>query len=226
MPIAHPLYLRAAETVSVAVGRDLDDSHIHAQKVIYHAGRRVWKVARRSKVELAAMVDKVGLALLRFQKLFLAWPGGVSDLEPSGGCPDAHCVRLEAENSAVVADGTVFSEATHGLLVQLVGVRDLGNHAHDDLSAERKLLAGDVVVERLQRVLAKYLVLPCLFADPVATGVRLLNGIEQRFALGRVRVQSYFRRKLQESKFITNPETVKTFSFPPTVNGGLLGDYR
>ena len=191
-----------AEVGTIARCCNVGYAKVNSKKIIDHAWAWVWNIAGRSKVELGAMVDQIGLTLLRFQKLFLAFSGGVSDLEPSGSRPNTYRFRLEAENTGIVADGSVLGEPALRFLVQFVGIGNLSEDAHNDLSTERESLAGRVIEQPMQRKLRKDFTLPRLLADPVATGVSLFNRIKQRLALAGVGVQSYFGCKFQHLKYI------------------------
>ncbi len=113
-------------------------AEIHAEEIINHAWVWVWNVARRCEVELAAMVDQIGLALLRLQQFFLPFASRVTNLESSCRRPDAHRVWLEAENAGVVADCSMSGKPPLRFLVQFVGVCNFGKDVYDYLSTQRK----------------------------------------------------------------------------------------
>ncbi len=220
--VAHVIDLATRHLRSVRGGSDGLDAEIHTQEVIHGLWVWVWNIARRRKVELAAMVDQVGLTLLRFQEFFIPFPRGVADRETAVGGPDAYCIWFEAQDAGVVTDGTMLCKLALLFLVQFVGVGNLGKHPHDHLCAQRKSLTGGVVQQLLQRVLTEGVAVPRLLAGPITAGVCLLNRIEQRLVLACVRVQSYFSSELQYLKYNTAQRlSAHTESlFLPGVNAG------
>jgi hypothetical protein len=173
------------------------DSQIDAKKILHGLRGRVWYIAGGGQVELAAAENQVGFTLLRFQKFFLTFSSRVCDLDSSIDGPDAGHIRLVGEDARVVPNGSVLGKPPLGFLVELVGICDLGKHAYDDLSAQRKPLAGRMVKQFMQGVLAENFALPRSFADPVATCVCPFNRIEQRLTLVGICVQSDFSGQFQ-----------------------------
>lgn len=203
MAIADVIDLASRHFLAIGGSGNGFDSKIDTEKILNNAWIGIWNVARRSKVELAAMVDQVRLSLLRLQEFFLPLSGGVSNLEPSSGRPDAHSVRLEGENTGVVTDGTMFGKMSLGLLVQLVGVGDLGEYTYNYLRAKREQFFRFIVKQFVERELAENLIFPSVFAHPITAGICLLNRIHERLALFGVCIQSNFGCKFQHLNNIT-----------------------
>lgn len=203
--VAHVIDLATRHLRSVRGSGDGFDTEVHAKKVVNVLSIRVRNVARRGEIELAAMVNQVGLALLRLQKFFLSLSSGVSNLESFGSCPDTHHIRLERQDAGVVTDGTMLGKLAAGFLVQFVCIGNLGKDVYNHLSAQREPFFSFVVKQFMQRELPEHLMAPSVFANPITAGIGLLNCVEQSPALVGICIQPEFSCEFQRLK--NNRET-------------------
>jgi hypothetical protein len=230
MSVAHVVDLGARVGRPIGIRSDRLDSHVDTEKGIDH--HRFWIdcVTGRGKVELAAMVDQVTLALLRLKKFLLAVSSRVANSQPAASRPDAHIVHFVAENAGVVTDSSMLPKAPLALLIELVSVRNFGQDPDSNLGAQRKPLPGFGIQDFVEAVVAEDLTLPRLPTDPVGTRVRLLKGIEHGTALFWRRVQPDFSGELQYLNY-NSGKTGKAYRFrdlaiPPSPKGeGLLARF-
>ena len=201
MAEAHIVQVGAAEGFAIGICGNDHDAHIDAKKFIHVLRFRIIDIASRSQKELAAMVDQIGLALLREKLLFLALPGRIRHRLASIHCPDAHALFADAEDAGIVADGPMLGKTPLDFLVQLVGIGDLAEDMHGHLGAEREPLAGRVVQQFMQIELAKGLPFPRFIAQPVRALVGSLQRAQQQLVLFGIRIQTDFRCNLQQLNY-------------------------
>lgn len=203
MTVSHIVHGRAAVGIAVRIGRDLHQSHIDAKEVIYDAWWRIWNIAGSSEVELATVIEKVRLTLLRFQKKLLAFPGRVRNVLSPRSRPNANCSLFVAQYPAVITDGTMLCKMALLLPIQFVGVRHLCQDSNNNLGTQRELLPSLVIDESMQGILRENLMLPSYPADPIAASVCALKSMQQSLALRGRNVQSNFGDELQYLNFTT-----------------------
>lgn len=195
--VPHIIHGAAAVGVAVRIGSNEHDPHIDAKEVIYDAGWWIWNITCRGEVELVTVIDEVRFSLLRLQQVLLTFAGRVWDVLPPLRRPNADRRLFVAENATVVADGTVLCKTTLPLPIQFVGICNLSQDPHDNLSAERKFLPSLMVDKFLQGVLCELLLFPGDSTNPITAIVCGLKRMEQRLALFSRNVQTNFSSQLQ-----------------------------
>jgi len=152
----------AAIFVSIRIRRYFSDTKVDPQNVhglnlfvLRHVNSDVQKPLSlaENQVGLAARIGKQSTLLLAAHKGHL--------LAPTKR-PDAYSGRREvqAEDTSIVGDAAVLTEDPLNLLVQLVGVNDLGVEQADDLGGQRELVSNLTVVGLVERESAKLLRVP------------------------------------------------------------------
>ncbi len=148
--------------VSIRIRRDFSYAEVNTQNihslnlfVLRHVNSDIQKplALAKNQVGLAARIDEQGALFLTADKRHL--------LAPTKR-PDAYGGRREvqAEDAGVVSNAAMLAKHTLNLLVQLVGVNDLGVEKADDLSGQRELVTNLAVVGFVERESAKLLRVP------------------------------------------------------------------
>jgi len=119
----------------VGVGRDVDDPEIDAQKPVGFLGWQGIDLAGGQEDKVVSLEGKVCLAPLAAEPAQVVFRGPERDLEPAIDGPDAdhHGIDVPGQNSQIVWNGPMFSEAGFLVLGYLVGIGNLGNATDNQL---------------------------------------------------------------------------------------------
>lgn len=189
--------LRTAINVAVRIGRDVDDAAINTQPHFGIKALRFGDVAGLVNVVLTIAQNQIGFALHTLQQLKLALPGQECHFLATVNRPDGDrlFVELPTEDAVVVGDRTQRGKPALSLLVQLVGVCDLGDGTYRHLCRQAKLFADQIVGGMVQIVLPKLLGHPRDTTDFVSGFVGRHKGLSQRFGLLFARLQLDLRNQ-------------------------------
>ena len=78
----------------------------------------------------------------------------------------------------------MFSEFSANLVVNLVGISNLGVESNHHLSRERKLFSDGSVKRFMQIVLTKLFNLPCQFTETITSFISHLKSVQESIRLG------------------------------------------
>jgi hypothetical protein len=183
LAVSNRFHLAAAVPPAVRVRSDVDDTEVNTQKLLTHAQARFRGLARRVEVERSATVDQIGLAPLSGEQALLRLSADERDANAPADSPDRNRRGLKAQDARVVGDSAVSPKGPLGLVVELVGVRDLRDTTHRDLSGQPKALARRPVAEFVQVELAECLRGPSAFTDVIGRGVGHFQSAPQKSGL-------------------------------------------
>jgi hypothetical protein len=195
---------------AVRIHREIDDTEINAQDMLYPHLFRLKDITNHGKVEDASNVHQIDFALPKCQQSTLPLATLVGNRQPSLRTPQRDLgIRAESKNAIIVGLRRIALKPTPCLRVQLVGVRDLGNAAYHHLCRKQKLLTTRVVGQRMQRELPKRLRVPCLASQPRTGTIRCRQRLKQGSMLGLCRQQLQVRHKFHVSSIELLPLRVK-----------------
>lgn len=176
--------VRAAEGLSVAVGGDVLETEIDAEKTARVERFGISDIDHNQKEELSIAVEKIGLSAHPVEPGLLIGSGDPRhDLAPVER-QDRDPVRpLPGQNALVVDDGPMRPEARPNGFIPFVDFRHLGDGADGHLGRETKAGAGVSVDELLQLDLVGAAMRVSDFRDGVASRVETFHRPEQRGGL-------------------------------------------
>lgn len=152
-------------------------------------------VHRYVEIPLTVAHNQITFAFRKLKQFALTFSTDKWNMfEPSGNRPNAHGRggKLEIKDSSVVRNTAVLAEIPLNLLVQLVGVGDLGVQPDDNLRGECELGSNPFVKEPVHGELPELLLFPAQFRKPIGSVVchfqrlaqrRRLFGCRQKFNL-------------------------------------------
>lgn len=165
-----------AEVVAIRIGCNIGHSKVYPKPFVNGLQGWLCNITGDSQKPLAPMVDEIGFALLRTQQFDLPGSADVRDGLPTLQRPNTHSGILEAKNAVVVGDSASLSEFPFSLLVEFVGVGDLGKDSDRKLGAESVSLPRLVVKRLLKGEVLEHFSLPGFMAQPVRAFVGAVNG--------------------------------------------------
>lgn len=209
--VAYPVHLSAGVAIPVAVRGDVLHAEINAEKLSDIFFLRRFNITGGEQVELPVYVDKIAFTTLAGEKFPLAFSADKGYLLPTTNCPDRdfRLREIVGQDAIVKCNRAKRAEYPFGFAVNLVGVSDLRNAAHSDLCAEWKFLPNVVVGKFVERKLTEYLVLPCLLADVIASGVCYLKRLLEKLRLFWRRKEFHFRGQFHGHNYNTSFNTLK-----------------
>ncbi len=176
--------LLSAKWLSIAISCDVNYSQVNAEHVLSIIKQRLIHIAHGVEVKAALAVNQIRLAFAERQHFPLIVATHERNNLTTFQRPDGHSlVFLERENSIVICDAAVLTKDALCFSIKFVGVGNLRNQSHDNLSRKLKGVADRVVDEFMQVVLAKCLTVPSLLADYIARLIRTLKRRAQEFGL-------------------------------------------
>ena len=178
----------ASVTECLAVGtlREVHQSKVDAKPANSFLFAFLWHVHGHVEIPLAVTQNQIALAFRKFQQLTLALATDKLNMfQPSSHSPDAHGRgrKLEIKNASVVGNAAVLAKSALRLLVQLVGVSNLGVKADNNLRGQIELTANLFVVQTVHWELAKLLLFPAQFRQTTCRLIRQLQSFAQRLRL-------------------------------------------
>lgn len=130
------------------------------------------------------------------------------DLLPTAGRPERDGVIVHKPKDPIIEGLRCrWTKPPLDFLVELVGVGNLSNAAHNHLGRQWKFLTTQVVTQVMQAILPKRLLLPGQVRDPIARRIRRLQGLTQRSLLFRCRQQLELRNQFHTLKYRGFSET-------------------
>ena len=132
-PTSQAIQMRAGEVLPVTRCGDVDDADVHAQPAEDFLLFGVGHVYGDEQVKLAISKHEVCLATIERKKLPLVLATYERDHLALRQGPDTRRVTLPREATGVVGDRSKRPKASFRLLVELVGVRNLGDRTNDHL---------------------------------------------------------------------------------------------
>lgn len=187
----------------------------------------------REKEPFLISVDQVGLTSLKSDQLSVMVSANKGNFQATVKRPDAGeaLVHVPGQNAEIIRDRSVLAKGALRIVVNLVGVGNLGVQSDDDLSRQRKLIANRSIERFVQVVLTKLFDLPSQFTETV-TGLvgRFQSAQESVRLLGRW-LKFYLRGQLDAACFNSiletmQPKKYETLAIPPTPKGvGFLALY-
>ncbi len=191
IPTTLPFDALTAVPFAIAVSREVVDAQINPK----HAVNRwlIWfrHVAHGQQVERAPMIHQIAFTFSRRQQCTLMLTRAVENVLAALQRPDRHGAFVGIPRQIAVIEGNraVGLEGALDLAVQLVGIRDLRDAAHQDLRTQLEGVFDVVVDELLKGKTTKLTCLPCSSTNRVTRGIRLGQGRQQSRVLFRGRIQ-------------------------------------
>lgn len=194
-------------TLAVAVGGDIGDAEINAERFKRIDQFWVVDIADAGKVELAAHIHQIDLTLAESEHVALMLAHGGLDLDAAVDSPDRDdIVGLKANDALVVrlcgmlAEDDLRRFEIVGLLCR-VSVSDLGDTAHDRLSAKIKPFAGFGIRQLVQIELPGFASLETSLRKPVARLIAALKRVAKQVCLFARRFEFDVRHQLHSFKY-------------------------
>ena len=176
----HAFDNRTAVLLSGAGNGNLGNAKVHAEKAVDVDRFRLIDIAGYGKVEDSLMQDQVGFTLPAPQKFGLARASFKTDLHPAIDGPDRDDIGFPRQDSVIEGKRAIGPERSLDLLVELIGIADLADAAHDYLGRQAELVPRPGICQLVQRELPEGFGFPCAGADPVAAGIGGVQRVEQR----------------------------------------------
>lgn len=158
---------------------NVGDAQVNTQEAINVYGIRFFDIADGQQVKLAFTENQVTFPLAIQKHGGLALTTNKGDLLSSSHGPDRHMVRIPAQNAVIKGDAAQGPEDTFSFSVKFVGVSDLGNATHHDLSREAKFLFDRMVGQVVQSEFAKSFLFPSRFTNNVTRSIGQLHSFKQ-----------------------------------------------
>jgi len=222
-----PVGLSTRIESSIRVGGNVLDTEVNAQHALNVLRYGFLNIAGSKQVETATQIAKVRFALLGFEEGGLMLTANERYQHSTGSSPNRNraLVNVPAENPLVVGNRAGRLESALALLVQLVGIGDLGNGTDGHLRRQARRSSERIVELFLKRPLAERLVLPYPLANLIADGVSLGKSVAQCLGLFGRGIQfnlsgQFHRHIIPESQALSQYNERRTAldglgSFPP-----------
>lgn len=186
--LANGLNLRAGKGFAIAIGGEIANAKVNAEPALGVNRSIFGDIYRHVEVEIAFLVDEIGLAALSFEATTVVWADDRRDGHSSYHGSYAHAVKsvLEGIEPLVERDCAVSLELWLNALVALVGFADLADYPDGVLSMESEQVTQLAVVVALESNLVSASVFKSLGCEPVASLVHALHrGQEFGFLIRR-----------------------------------------
>jgi len=185
MPVANGANGAADVTLTVRIGSNVDHAEIHSQLLGSFRRRRFHRLTRSRQVEISPAVNQIGLAALGAKQFPLSRATHKRDVQASAGRPDRNPLLLDSplQNAGIVSYASEWTERASCFPIQFVGVTNFCNTTHYHLCSQTKPLSGWPVRHMVKIVSPELLYVPCLFGEPVAALICLLERREERGSL-------------------------------------------
>lgn len=210
---------RATVVPAVAVGRQVHDAQVDAEKVIGFDGRCLWKIDRGVEIKRAVAQHEIDLPLDSIEPLTLVGPIQQADAFPAAERQNAHDRwPFEAQDALVVGHRSVRPEGRARRPVTLKTLDGLPDGADGHLTRQGEPLAQLVIGAGVDRRLTKY---ACIKADPCGVrrcGIELAHRRAQDDRLLRrwhqAQLQCQFHRDQYRSIPLLTQEGARLLTMP------------
>lgn len=209
--VAKPVDLPAGVKLPVGVGGDILDAEVHAENTVEVDRISFFNFAGGEEIEDALAVDKITLALLSLHQFVGAFRADIGNLNSSveRGNRSGAQIRPVTEVAQIIRDRAMLGKPALTLLIELIGVGDLGDSPNGHLGRESKPLPHLMVNEFMKVVLSQLSSLPAALRDIVAGGVDSLKRVFQRVRLFSRANQLQLCGQFHGSMLLRNPRKVK-----------------
>ena len=186
----------------IRVSGNIDNSHINSKKLSNIRSLWGFNFTGAKQIECAINKAKATLAPLSMQQSKGAGIASKWDSFATGYSQNTDLLRIKAprETSLVVGDGTIFSEQPLNLLIQPIGVSNLGDATNRQLCAQIKCSPHVIIDLVVKAILTEDLGFPGHVTDPVASGVDTKYSVVKRFMLILGWVQFYLGCKCHHNE--------------------------
>jgi len=187
----HGLHRVPGETFTIGCRGEVGDPQVNTKKIGEVLRVQGFNVAGGVQEEHSVDETQIAFALSSTEQLSLPRTTREGDLDTSLDGPDANdlLVHLPGHQAVVVGNATLGTESPLRLLIDLVGVGNLGDGTDGGLGREPKRLAPLMVAEVVESVLSESLGLLGSRTQPVAQGIRRNQGTGKKLRLLRRRKQ-------------------------------------
>jgi hypothetical protein len=184
----------------VGVNSDIGYTEINTKKVRYFTWRRFVNITTLKQVEDAVTEDKITLTPKTFKEFGLSLTADKRHLLAACHCPDRNNTFIEfvGDKPVIERESAVWLESAHRLLIELVGIINLGKHPYRGIGAQSKQATDFVVFQLVEGVLPKDARVPRDSRDVVTGFIRRLKGLLQGVKLLKRRIQLDLRYKLHD----------------------------
>lgn len=191
---------------TVRVNGDIRHAQVNAQRALNVNRFRFLHFAGGRQEERAAERDQIGFALARFQKRALPLSTDERDVQATLYRPDrdSRLGKLPGKDTVIVGNAPCGPERALTLTVELVGIGNLANHPHGDLSRKPELRPDSLIAQVMQVVLPEGLGFPRRITHKPTGGVGLFQRPLERVGLFGSREQFDLSYQLHANNYSTN----------------------
>ena len=208
LAVTQTTQLCTAVDSAAAVYGDIDHAQIYSRVVGRRSKRLLRDVTCGEQIPRAVTVEQVGLTQARAQQRPVALVGHKRDELATADGPDRDTTLMPGEDAIIVCDAAEGTETAWGLaglaglagvVVQFIGVGDLGDDTHHELSRQAELGTSRSIDELMQIELLEGARIPGGLADEVGRSIGTLQGSAQDLSLQWRRLQLELGNQLHRS---------------------------
>lgn len=202
VPLAHSLNMLTTECLPQAVRGNLHDTEVYTENSVRSNLFVLVNFDNTGNVPFPLDKHQVYFALAEWNKFALELSTNERNYLPTSDRPEIDVIAFcETKDSIIERLRGPLSELAHllSLVLQLVGVSNLGNTTHSSLRGKVELLAHGAVMRLVQSVLAEHARLERKFRKPIARCIAALKRIPKRSLLRGIGCQFEVNHKLHVS---------------------------
>jgi hypothetical protein len=187
VPIANLFDGLAGVDFSVAIGSDVRHTQVDAERTVNVNWFRYFHFAQSEQIPVATDKGKIGLAAPEGKQRSLTLATQEWDALSPVERPDRYRRILVSvgQDTIIKCDRAQWREFSSDLLMQLVGISNFGDTAHDDLCGKAEPLTRRLIRQSMEGKLPKCACVPGLLTDVVAGNVcRFKRTLESISLLG------------------------------------------
>ena len=207
----------SGERISIRGDGKIDNAKIHADKLLHIFNIFFGHFDSLKEIKFSFLCYKVSLAS-NIRKIFRI----VADKRHSQSAinrPDGNKIFSISKNAGVISDCAEYFKSSLNLPIKFIGISNLGNAAHNDLSRKFKLFFNAIIDKMMNFILIKNLIFPGNAGNFIASFIAFPDSFQKRISLLDIRKK--LDLKYQFHGYIVNQilENVKRLLLPALKDG-------
>jgi hypothetical protein len=176
---------RSGETLAVRRVRNSHETQVNSDPFESLGLFLIGNVHRREQEPFFIPVNQISLAFLKSDQFPVMVSANERDFQSPVERPDARetLIHVPRQDAQIVRDRAMFAKLAANLVVNLVGVGNLGVEPDNDLSRKRELIADSPVKRFVKIVLAELFNLPSQFTEAIACFISHLQSAQESVRL-------------------------------------------
>lgn len=188
--LPNSFHFRACKSLACGVSRQINNSKINADNIVWDKRRIFGNVTNAIQKELSFAVNQIYFAFAMLKQFSLMLTHYKRNVKATFNSPEINqIIRFKSDNTVVVSNRAVFFEKGLFFGLNFVTISDLRNQPNDHLSGQIKSLFGFFVNNLVQVKLLENLVLKRLLANPIRRFVGFFKRLKQSGSLAFERFQ-------------------------------------